>query len=152
MNPNSALTLILADVALRNIREVRRNTANSHLARSVSLTGLLIGYASGDDSDIDQPLVREPTGAIGSLRPGRIDPVVAMNFTALVLIANNRGDWVAHTLAKLAASTADSSLFGELYVLGRVEGRSAFNQMSMHTAIGTPTLAAGINSARPGGA
>jgi PAS domain S-box-containing protein len=156
MKPNSALVFILAGVALSNIRVGRENKVASYLACSVAAIGALtlFEYTSGVDLGIDQLLFREPPGAIESLWPGRMHPVTAMNFaaigTAIALVAGDHRYRTAHFLAMLAALTAGSALVGNLYGVRRFEGMAAFNQMALHTAIGTLTLAVCVISARPG--
>ncbi len=89
MKPNTALAFVLSGVSLwlslsgarTDARQAQRRIAQA-CAVIVVVIGLLTlaEYVSGLDLGIDQRLFAEPSGAVGTVTPGRMAPTTALNF------------------------------------------------------------------------
>ena len=87
----------------------------------VLASATLIEYLSGVDLGIDQLLVVEPPGAVGTLHPGRMAPLTMLSFEifgiSLLTMASARSRWqiLSSALALLATSVSMVVLLGYLF-------------------------------------
>ena len=113
----------------------------------------LIEYAFDVNLAIDQLLVREPPGAIGTVHPNRMAPNTALGLLflspALVLVAVRRRVVLAQSLALAAAAMATAVAVGHLYRVEPLEGVAGLTHMSPTSAVAMLSLAAGILLALP---
>jgi diguanylate cyclase (GGDEF)-like protein len=179
MKVNAALCFVLAGLSLRLLaREPAGEAAPDTSGRPdrrawpgtavgvagaavVALIGLLTlcEYRLGRDLGLDQLVLREEAGAIGTAAPGRMAPATALNFLllggALLLLHGDRPHrrWLgglAHALAALAGLIGLLAAIGYAYRLPALYALPGTTQMSVHAALTFTLLAAGVVVARPG--
>ena len=147
MKVNTAIGLLTAGVglflAVPNGADRRaRGTAVRICAGFVAAIGFatLAEHALGQDFGIDQWLVAEPAGAIGTLVPGRMAQLTAINFAAFGLAL------LAHTIRRSAfVSTVLSLLIlacSVLVVTGYFLDVEALYKLSRSTVMAFPTAMA----------
>src|SRR6185295_1869655 len=101
MKANTALAFILAGVSLWVLQKEhtsqRAILIGQACAAFVALTGMLTlsEYVLDLDLGLDQLLLKESSGTVGTSHPGRMSPVTALNFVlvgcALLLLKTHRG-------------------------------------------------------------
>ena len=158
MKSNTALGLLAAGSSLC--------LNNAHLgeqgwARQVSrlcavfvivlASGTLIEHLSGFDLGIDQFLVTEPPGAIGTLHPGRMAPQSMLSFEifgiSLLTMSSARSGWqiLTSVLAVLAVALSMMVLIGYLFDardISRAPGQ--FSGLAANASIAFLALGVGI--------
>ncbi len=147
MKANSAIGFLSAGVGL--LLAVPKGADRRARATAVRICGGLvaaIGFATlaehalGQDFGIDQLLVAEPAGAIGTLVPGRMAQLTAINFAAfgLALLAHTtrRGAFVSTVLSLLILACS------VLVVTGYFLDVEALYKLSHSTVMAFPTAMA----------
>ena len=163
MKANTALGLIAAGCALclNGVHHgewwwARQMSRLCAVFVMVLASATLVEYVSGNDLGIDQMLVIEPAGAVGTIHLGRMAPLtmVVLEFYGISLLAAGsvRSHWqtLAAALALLAIVGSIVVLLG--YVFGApelyaVSGR--FNAVAACTSIALFLLGGGILFANP---
>jgi signal transduction histidine kinase len=159
MKINTAIGFIMSGVALYLLRSTGRPSSAGRIPALVTaVLGLLtlVEYLLSVELGIDQALIAEPPGAVGTVHPGRMSPVTAFNFfitgMALLLLdrRSGRGRRAAEALALLGGGL---SLLG---VIGYVYGAEGFYNLlpnltgiALNTAILFCLLFFAIAVARP---
>ena len=144
MKANTAVGFVLAGVSLVLTGRAARSTLSRRMSQvcagAMTLLGLLTvsQYLFGMDFGIDQLLFREPAGAVGTLSPGRMAPMTAINFSllgcALLLAGSRITIRVAQGLALLTGLMGLLPLMGYLYGATMLFGVGHYTQMAVHTA------------------
>ena len=150
MKANTAVGLIVTGGALALAASGRPTASPTVRFCAVFVFALgvatLFEYASGRSLGIDQLLVVEPPGAIGTTDPGRMGPVAAMNFAicamALLTTTTHRWKWISGALALLVALVSLVALLG--YLFGANE---LYTLAGNITGVAAPTSAAFLLSA-----
>ncbi len=171
MKVNAALCFVLTGLSLRLLAQEtsdRRapdaewSTAVGIVcAAVVALVGLLTlcEYLFGRDIGLDQLVLREAEGAIGTAAPGRMAPATALDFlllgAALLLLHRDRPHrrWqrgLAHALAAVAGLIGLLAVIGYAYRLPSLYALPGATQMPVHAALTFTLLAPGVVAARPG--
>lgn len=162
MKPNTALALVLSGVSLwlsRTAEPGRARQAQRRIAQAcaviVAVIGLLtlVEYLSGWDLGIDQRLMSEPSGAVGTFAPGRMAPTTALNFLmiglALVLLDAPRASRAVALLVLTTGAIGLLNLMGYVYGVQALYGLASYTQMALHTSVVFIVLGVGVISARP---
>ncbi len=161
MKANTAIGFILAGISLWLLREQPPGGRESRIARGVSCAVALLGmltlceYFFGWDLSIDQLLVREPAGAMGTVIPGRMAPNTALCFllnglSMLFLDTETAGGRrPARYLAIPPLMITLLALFGYIYGAPELAGLVSHTKMALHTSISFLVLSLGIICARP---
>jgi PAS domain S-box-containing protein len=130
----ASLLLLVRYPAARNPLRVSRA-----LAALVILLGVLtLGeYLLGTDLGLDQLLFQEPAGTVGTLSPGRMAPITAINFALMgaALVLGGLQVPGAHWLSLLVALGGLLPLLGYLYGAPGLFGIGHYTQMALHTAV-----------------
>lgn len=156
MKVNTAVGLTLAgtSLALSERNSVARRVSLA-VAIAVALLGVVTGceYVFGLDFGIDQLLLPESVGEVGTLAPGRMAPTSAVNFaiigTALALVGARRSIRAAQQLATLSGLIGLMSLVADLYGARNPLGIRRFTQMAIHTEVAFVCLSLGILLVHP---
>ncbi len=160
MKPNTAIALALSGVGLF----FTANAGRGNLFRSavilcgiaVCLVGFvtLLEYVTGFNSGFDTLFFQAERSATDNLRPGRMSPHAALNFTimgaSLVLLSGRR---VYHrageVLAFLVLITTYAAFLGHLYGAEQLFGISKYSSMAIHTAGLFAICSLGLFAANP---
>jgi len=156
MVPNTALTFVLASVALWMTWRKKNSQRASVVALFCALSVILIGsltlgeYLTGADLGLEGWMFRESLQVIGTSFPGRPSPHTALNFflvgSALLLtsLKTVRVYRLAQILALLAALIALVALMGYIYRVAFLYSISSYTGMALHTAVLFIVLSVGI--------
>ena len=174
MKVNAALCFVLAGLSLRLLarepaderaQQARKAAWGTAIAVAcaavVALVGLLTlcEYLFALDLGLDQLVLREEEGAIGTAAPGRMAPATALNFlllgAALLLLHWDRPHrrWLrglARALAAVAGLIGLLAVIGYAYRLTSLYALPGATQMPVHAALTFMLLAPGVVAARPG--
>ena len=153
----AALGLALSLLAPEATRPARRAVGLA-LCSTVAAFGLLtlLEYVLHVDLAIDEALLREPAGLMGTLPPGRMAPNTALALvfdgTALFLIGQTsaRGQRAAQHLGIAACFIAFIAMLGAVFHPQLRVDTPPWDQMAYVTAAVLIVLSAGILCARPG--
>ena len=160
MKANTALAFTLAGVSLW-ILQREQTSQSTHLigqacAAVIALAGMLTlsEYVLDWDLGLDQLLVKEPSGAVGTSHLGRMSPATALNFfligCALLLLKANRGIVPAQYLVLCAGVGALIALVGYVYGVKPLYSiSSAYTSMALHTTLTFLVLCFGILGVHP---
>jgi PAS domain S-box-containing protein len=164
MKPNTALAFILAGGSLwllwaeppPQTRHWQRRLGQL-CAAIVALMGLLTLSQDlfGWNLGLDQLLLKERSGGIGTSAPGRMSPATAFNFVLvgvalLLLDVKQRTDWpMAQLLALVVGNVAFFALMGYAYDIQILVRLNPFSSIALHTALTFLVLALAILGARP---
>lgn len=166
MKVNTALCFILTGLALRLVNEegVAQEatfTNSRFLARSCAVLACviaslsLIQYALGQDFGIDELLIKDVPVEPGTLHPGRMAPITALNFLlvggALLLWTAEtcRGHHPSQFLALLVLLFSFPALLGYAYGVTSLYKINPYSSIAVHTAGLFLLLGAGILAIRP---
>jgi PAS domain S-box-containing protein len=158
MKANTALGILLCGVALAILsRGSIGRSAQIWTALIGTLIILLGGLSLSEDifgwtSGIDQWLVRDSPGAIGSSSPGRMAPATSFSFLLLgsAILLAAQAQWRGLRLAALSALSAVVTVIGVMsavgYILGTLFGFHFWDYtgMAVHTGIGFILLGLGF--------
>ena len=161
MKANTAACFILGGLSLWF--HLKSQTARSIqglgkiLASLVALIGLLTlaEYAFKVNLGIDQLLVHEPVGTVGTFSPGRMAMNAAIGFSLLglaLLAIDAREHWqldLSQVLALTAGLLGLVSTNAYIFGIAEFEAYSRFVQMALHTAAAFVVLSLGVLFARP---
>ncbi len=161
MKANTAACFVALGVSLflrtAADRHWRHSPLGAVLALAVALLAALtlVEYALGVDAGIDEALLTEPPGVVGTLPPGRMAPNTALAFLleAVALLGSARrrpGPVHAAQHASLAAGfIALLTLLGFLFHPHLNVDTPAYQQMALLTAGAFLALSAGVVSLHP---
>ncbi|MBC8029051.1 MAG: sensor histidine kinase [Pyrinomonadaceae bacterium] len=161
MVPNTALTFVLASVALWMTWRGKNSQRTSVLAVVCSLSVILIGslimgeYLTGTDLELEKLLFRDRLQADGTSFPGRPSPHTSLNFffigSAILLtsLKSVRAYRLAQVLAVLVALMALVALMGYVYQVAFLYSISSYTGMALHTALLFIILSAGVLFTHP---
>lgn len=145
MKANSAAGFMLAGLSLALLgcspSSSQRQWQARVAAAVVALLGLLTlcQYLFGLNFGIDQLLLQERSGAVGTLAPGRMAPLSALNFLllggALLLVSHRRTITVAQQLALLTGLLGLLPLAGDLCGAAAVVGIGRYMQIAIHSGL-----------------
>ena len=116
----------------------------------------LAEYATGWNPGIDQWLVREPAGALGTTAPGRmaLNAAVGIALLSIVLLLLTRRGWwsaaAAQLLAIVVLGIAVLALLGYLYGIHELYAPGPSNWIALPSAVALVLLAVGAILAEPG--
>ena len=155
MVPNTAITLVLASVALWRLANGKSNRYESVVIWVCVLAVILIGSATlaeyaGLNLGLDSLLFREKLRLTAASYPGRPSPHTAVNFliigVALLLIRTqiDHAYKIAQVFATLMAMVALMALVGYAYQVAFLYSISAYTGMALHTAAIFLVLSVGI--------
>ena len=159
MKPNAAAAFMLAGLALallgRDPPSAPARWMSQACAATVALLGLftLCQYLFGFNFGIDQLLFHEPTGSVGTLSPGRMAPMTAINLLllgyTLLLAGYRRAIPIAQRLALFTGLMGLVPLLGYLYGATALLGIGHYTQMAIPTAVLFIVLSLGVLLLRP---
>ncbi len=174
MKANAAIAFLLSGVSLWLLhkegkkvkrRALKRNhrfmLSRPQTAQLCALTVVLIGlltlsqYLFGWNLGIDQLLLREQPGAVGTSHLGRMAPNTALNFILLGLALELLGRkkrysaWLAQFLTLTAVLVCWQPLLGYAYGFPSLYGISSYTQMALNTVLMFIVLCSGILFVRP---
>ena len=162
MKANTALGFLLAGLALC-VRQKKEQSPvfARRLAQGCAIVVLLIGLLVlgqilvGWDLRLDQLLVTDPLGAVGTAFPGRLAPTTALDFiligAALLLLDSEtrRGHRPAQWLALAAGFVAALAFAGQVFGTEAFLGVGRSTQVAVHTTAANLALCVGLIFARP---
>ncbi|MGZ8566732.1 MAG: hypothetical protein ACXWXS_06745, partial [Actinomycetota bacterium] len=143
MKANTAIAFLALGGAVVLAARSPAGSRQAHLADGLALVALLLGAVVGaqylvGDLGIDQLLVREPSGAVGTVDPGRMSPQTSVAFVLLgaaFLGRRGRGRAVTNVLGAVPA------LLGGLNILDGLLGAVTPTFLAGHTQMALPTAA-----------
>lgn len=161
MKANTALCFLLLGIAVacsgpavsgHNSRRGGRIVGQACAALAVVISTLSLSqYAFGWDLGIDQLLVHEPAGAIGTSSPGRmaLPSIFVLTLMGTGIAVTRRYPQFAQTLILAADGIAIFGLAAYTYGVPFSDQESRFTQMSLHAAFAVLILAFGALAAMP---
>ncbi|MEO6553004.1 MAG: PAS domain-containing protein, partial [Nitrospiraceae bacterium] len=160
MKANTALAFTLAGVSLWILQREQTSQSTHRIGQAcaalVALAGLLTlsEYVLDWDLGLDQLMVKEPSGAVGTFQLGRMSPATALNFfligCALLLLKANRGIVLAQYLVFCAGVGASIVLVGYVYGVKPLYSISiVYTSMALHTTLTFLVLCVGILGVHP---
>ncbi|MEO8035062.1 MAG: hypothetical protein ABI837_11575, partial [Acidobacteriota bacterium] len=161
MKVNTALGLAVAAISLGLLLPGQcrgwRGRAARLLASSVLLLGVLSlsQYLFAVNLGIDEWLIWDTEGSVGTSSPGRMAPMTAIAFVAIgaALLSLDwkprRGGRPAQVLSLLAGLIALMALCGYVYHAAALTRLLMYTQVAVHTAVGLFLLSGAIFFARP---
>lgn len=164
MKANTAIGFVLAGTALwlsgaRTGRGGLRRRATLARGFAVVLAALgvltLAEYGFGWDAGIDQLLFRDALVSPGTVVPGRMAPMTALNLTllaaALLLIDVEfpSGKRPSHWLVLVVCVTSYLAVLGYLYGVSELYAVVAMSSVALHTAVLFVIIGLGVACARP---
>ncbi|MEK6280818.1 MAG: sensor histidine kinase [Acidobacteriota bacterium] len=156
MVPNTALTFVLASVALWMTWRRKDSRRTSVVAVVCALSVILIGslilgeYLTGTNLELERLLFRHRLPVNGTSFPGRPSPHTSLNFffigSALLLtnLKTVRAYRLAQMLALLVALIALVALMGYIYRVAFLYSISSYTGMALHTALLFIVLSLGV--------
>lgn len=160
MKANTALAFTLAGVSLWILQREQPSQSTQRIGQAcaavVALAGMLtlIEYVLDWDLGLDQLLVEEPPGAVGTSHLGRMSPATALNFfligCALLFLEAKRGIVPAQYLVLCAGVVSLIALVGYVYGVKPLYSiSSAYTSMAVHTTLTFLVLCFGILGVHP---
>lgn len=159
MKANTAVAFILAGVSLWILSTEHAGLRTRRIASACALIVALIGlltlgeYLLGWDLGIDQLLIKEELGTVGTSAPGRMAPTTALNFfmigLALVLLDTPRGFRAAQLFVLMAGFIGLLNFIGYAYGVTLLYGLASYTRMAVHTAVTFVVVSVGLLFARP---
>ncbi|HJS66573.1 MAG TPA: response regulator, partial [Nitrospiraceae bacterium] len=160
MKANTALAFTLAGVSLWILQREQTSQSTRRIGQACAAVVALVAmltlseYVLDWDLGLDQLLVKEPSGTIGTSHPGRMSPATGLNFfligCALLLLKTNRGIVPAQYLVLSAGVGSLIALVGYVYgVKSLYSISSAYTSMALHTALTFLVLCFGILGVHP---
>lgn len=156
MVPNTAVTFVLASVALWMAWRGKNSQRTSAMAVVCSLLVILIGslilgeYLTGTNLELERLLFRHRLEVDGTSFPGRPSPHTSLNFfligSAILLtsLKTVRAYRLAQILALLVALIALVALMGYIYRVAFLYSISSYTGMALHTALLFIVLSLGV--------
>jgi diguanylate cyclase (GGDEF)-like protein/PAS domain S-box-containing protein len=161
MKANTALGLGFAAISLWLLLPGESRRLRGHLARFLALIVVLIGamtlceYVFHLDFGIDQLLVKDLNGSLGTSSPGRLAPMTATAFItiglALLLLdwKTRRGRYTAQLLSLWTGLIALMAFCGYIYHAVALYRLLLYTQVAVHTAVALFLLSGAVFFARP---
>jgi PAS domain S-box-containing protein len=159
MKANTALAFIMAGVSLWILQREQTSQSTRRIGQACAAIVVLAGmvtlseYLLDCDLGLDQLLLKEPSGAVGTSHPGRMAPASAVNFfligCALLLLETNRGIVPAQFLVFVAVESSLVALVGYVYGVKSFYSFSVYTSMALHTTLTFLVLCFGILAAHP---
>ncbi len=159
MKTNTALAFTLAGVSLWILQREQTSQSTRRIGQAcaavVALAGMLTlsEYVLDWDLGLDQLLLKESSGAVGTSHLGRMSPATALNFfligCALLLLETNRGIVPAQYLVLGAGVGSLIALVGYMYGVKSLYSISVYTSMALHTTLTFLVLCFGILAAHP---
>jgi PAS domain S-box-containing protein len=161
MKANAALSLAFSGTSLWLLLPRESRTRRGHIARFLALVVVMIGaatlieYLFGLNLRIDQLLLSDPEGSVGTSSPGRMAAMAATAFmtTGLALILldwkTRRGRQSAKLLSLWAALIAMVGISGYIFHATALYRILLRTDIAVHTAIALLLLNVAIFFARP---
>ena len=161
MKVNTAIAIMLAGVSLSFFRSSQESSTNAFLssfcAALVAAIGLitLMEYIGDWNYSIDQLLINEPIGTVGTYIPGRMALNTAFCFSCLgigLLLARSKLDAlfvISQLINLVGVLVAITALIGYFYNINEFYGYTSFTKMALHTAFVLLGLSTGILCAIP---
>jgi diguanylate cyclase (GGDEF)-like protein/PAS domain S-box-containing protein len=161
MKANTAVALALAAISLWLLLPGESRSLRGHLARLLALLVVLIGaatlceYLFVLDLGIDQLLVKDPSGSLGTSSPGRMAPMTASAFItiglALILLdwKSRRGRRPSQLLSLWTGLIAMMAFCGYIYHAAALYRILLYTQVAVHTAVALLLLSGAVFFARP---
>ena len=154
MKANTAVGLILTGAALALLGMAPVRPGARRLSQACAGGAFLLGllslaeYLYHWNLHIDQLLFIEPAGTVGTMAPGRMAPLTAMNFmllgSAVILMGFRRSVFAAQLLALLAGLIGSLTAVGYFSGVTALIGLTPYTQMAIHTALAFIILSAGL--------
>ncbi len=152
MKANTALCLVLLGGGLVLLSLVRYRPAGRWLG--MTLAGITAAIAvitgaqffAGIDFGIDQLLIREPAGQIGTVTPGRMAPATVISLVALAMAAMvaTKSPRTVIVLCGLALALAYLNLLDYLFDASVPAFLAGYTQMAVNTAVAVGVLGVGV--------
>jgi diguanylate cyclase (GGDEF)-like protein/PAS domain S-box-containing protein len=161
MKANTAVGLAFAAISLWLLLPGESPHLRGHFARLLALVVILIGvitlceYIFVLDFGIDQLLVKDPNGSLGTSSPGRLAPMTASAFVtiglALILLdwKTRRGRSPAQLLSLWTGLIALMAFCGYIYHASALYRLLLYTQVAVHTAVALFLLSSAVFFARP---
>jgi diguanylate cyclase (GGDEF)-like protein/PAS domain S-box-containing protein len=162
MKANTAVSLAFGATSLWLLLPGETRNLRVHFARFLALLVVLVGaitlceYVFALDFGIDQLLVRDPRGSLGTSSPGRMAPMTATAFItiglALILLdwKTRHGRRPAQLLSLWTGLIAMMAFCGYLYHAVALYRILLYTQVAVHTAVALFLLSGAVFFARPG--
>jgi diguanylate cyclase (GGDEF)-like protein/PAS domain S-box-containing protein len=161
MKVNTALCIVFSGASLWLLLPHKVAAARSRSARFLALLVVLIGgatlteYSFGIDLRIDQLILNDPVGSLGTSSPGRPAPttataLIAIGLALLMLHVKTRQCRRPSQLLSLwAGLIAMMAINGYIYHASAVSRIFLYTQVAVHTAVALLLLSSAIFFARP---
>lgn len=160
MKVNTALGFLLSGLSLFILSAEPADQLWRRIGQGCAVVVALIGlltlseYLLRWDLGIDQLLITERSGAVGTAHPGRMAAPTAQNFLmiglALLLLTTPRGFGAVQLLTLAAGFIGLLNFIGYAYGVSSLYGIASHTNMAVHTAVTFMVLSAGILFSRPG--
>jgi diguanylate cyclase (GGDEF)-like protein/PAS domain S-box-containing protein len=158
MKANTAAGLILLSASLGFLLAPEPSRRRVVLASCLAAIAAILGAASfsqyvwGVNLHIDELLVRDLAGSVGTSSPGRMAPTTALAFVELglaLLLLNGKGRRLSQLLSLAAALIAMLALTGYAFHATALYRIMLFTQVALHTAVALALLSAAVFFACP---
>lgn len=157
MKANTAMSLILSAISLLMLQTTHHRIARRRLSKILSLIVILVGgvtlleYFTGRNPGLDTLVFNESPGAFGTLIPGRMEPITAINLVLLGLASlavesrQAKRHSLPHILASLVALIALLPAIGYLYGARFTSSIGVFSAMSPQTSLSFLLMATALS-------
>ena len=159
MKVNTALCFLFAGVAvwLKQFADADRWSNVISRTCAVVVTGVagatLLQYIFGFDFGIDQLIIRESVGAVGTSNLGRMAPATAFLFfilgATITLQPGRIGSNLAQFTAPFALVVSLLSIVGYAYDVTSLRGIPGYTVIALHTALAFVVLSTGVVASSP---
>jgi PAS domain-containing protein len=161
MKVNTALGIAFSGIPLWLLLPADSNNRKTYIARFLAIFVALLGAASlseylfGWNLGIDQLLISDPEGSLGTTSPGRMAPTSATAFVAMGLALllldwkTRRGHRPAQGLSLWVGMIAILAITGYIYHATALYRILLYTQVALHTAVALFVLSVAIIFARP---
>jgi diguanylate cyclase (GGDEF)-like protein/PAS domain S-box-containing protein len=161
MKVNTALGVLLLGISVLLLMRAESGTRTRLLARILAVIVILIAvtslseYIFGVNLHIDEALISDPLGSLGTTSPGRMSPATATAFIslgfALIFLdwETKRGRRPAQVLSLWSAVIAIMAICGYIYHASALYKILMYTQVAVLTAICLLLLSVAVFFARP---